>query len=315
MTHSGSLSSSLAVPDAAAAGSSRAGGGTQHAAQWRTIDITGLAPVPTAAADRVPSLLWVAIEDLVIDDRYQRPLLAENHAIILRIAAAFTWDRFSPVVVAPAAAGAPGKYALIDGQHRTHAAALAGKTNVPAWLVNLDAAAQAAAFAGINGDATRVSPTQIYRAALAAGEAWAVDCDRVVRNAGCELMTVALPAAQRRSGQIYAIGLIRRLVETGRAGDLHQALRALGASMQGQRAYVWDAQILQALVDATSAVPGIDGAALGRWLPGVNLQKLRESAERLRHSPGYTGRSVMSLLTEILTAKLELWLKEGGTPA
>jgi hypothetical protein len=78
-------------------------------------------PAGAAFGDRNPAMLqWLALDRLVIDDAYQRPLLPGTWKSIEKIAANFQWSRFSPVLVAPIAGGL---FAVIDGQHRVHAAA------------------------------------------------------------------------------------------------------------------------------------------------------------------------------------------------
>lgn len=160
---------------------------------YRTVDLTGMDPVQPASQP-APQLIWVEIRDLVIDDRYQRPLIAGNRIAIKRIAADFRWSRFSPVLVAPVEGG---KYALIDGQHRAHAAALCGFERVPAMVALVAPEEQALAFIEINTRQIKVRGVAIYRAALAAGEAWAAECRDRVEAAGCRLMTANWSQARK----------------------------------------------------------------------------------------------------------------------
>lgn len=46
---------------------------------YRVIDVTGMQPVDPASQP-APQLIWVEISDLVIDDRYQRPLAENNRS-------------------------------------------------------------------------------------------------------------------------------------------------------------------------------------------------------------------------------------------
>lgn len=94
------------------------------------INVDGMDVFPLAEQP-APQLLWLRIEDLVVDSRYQRPLNTGNWAAIRRIAKDFRWSRFSPVLVAPVEGG---RYAVIDGQHRAHAAALCGIESIPAMV-------------------------------------------------------------------------------------------------------------------------------------------------------------------------------------
>src|SRR5688500_473120 len=114
----------------------------------RPISIKGYkAPTPpdTGAA---PMLQWLPIDQLVVDDSYQRPIQGGGKVNVQRIAENSRWSRFAPVVVSPVEGG---KYAIVDGQHRTTAAALAGMSDVPCQIIVASAREQAEAFSAING--------------------------------------------------------------------------------------------------------------------------------------------------------------------
>ncbi|MDO5706913.1 MAG: ParB N-terminal domain-containing protein [Paracoccus sp. (in: a-proteobacteria)] len=190
---------------------------------FRTIDVGGRERV-TPASQPAPQLQWVKIADLVIDGRYQRPLGEANWIAIRRIAQAFRWSRFGPVLVAPVEGG---QYALIDGQHRAHAAALCGFEAVPAMIAMVAPEEQALAFIEINTRQIRVHRLAVYRAALLAGEDWAIRCRDAVEAAGCQLMTSNRSTKDKKPGQVFAVSLIRRLVDGGGAAAVINGLAAL----------------------------------------------------------------------------------------
>lgn len=190
---------------------------------FRKVDIAGL-PTVDPKPQPAPQLLWVNVADLVIDERYQRPLAAGNIAAIRRIAAEFQWSRFSPVLVAPVAGG---KYALIDDQHRAHAAALCGFDSIPAMVTLVAPEEQALAFIEINTRQIRVGREQVYRAALAADEGWAIECRDVVAAAGCRLMVSKYSTKDKKPGMIFAVALIQKMVEAGKGVAVTRALTAL----------------------------------------------------------------------------------------
>lgn len=190
---------------------------------YRKIDLAGMQPV-TPASQPAPQLMWIEVDQLVIDDRYQRPLNDGNRKAIRRIASEFRWSRFSPVLVAPVEGG---KYALIDGQHRAHAAALCGFDRIPAMVALVAPEEQALAFIEINTRQIRVGTQAVYRAALTAGEAWAAACRDAVEAAGCRLMTVNYTSASKKPGMIFCVSLIRQLVEGGKARAVTDGLSAL----------------------------------------------------------------------------------------
>ena len=245
----------------------------------RPIDVNRFEAV-TPADQPVPMLQWVRIDALGIDDAYQRPLGKHNLRAIRAIAAAFSWSKFSPVLVAPAPGG---RFAVIDGQHRVHAAAVCGFEEVPAQVVLLSRAEQARAFVGVNTSAVRPSLPQVYRAALAAGEPWAVGAQAAVEEAGCELLPYHPSGRLRKARQLTCIALARKLVDADRAWAVTAALRALDA-YDGERVALWTEYVItpwMAAVARDAAFAAVDLAAVLRANPPY---KVIEVAERRRRT-------------------------------
>lgn len=209
----------------------------------------------TANAGPAPMLQWLEVEQLVIDDDYQRPLAAHNWKSIRQIADGFLWSRFSPVLCAPVEGG---MFAIIDGQHRTHAAALCGFKTVPCQIVQMSRTEQAASFAAVNGNVTKVTAMNLLKAALAAGEVWAVECAAVAKEGGCQLMLSNASSLQKKTGQIYAAKMFRKLVETRPREALIKALQILMLA-EGYRDNVdlWDSGILEPTLMAMTETPDL----------------------------------------------------------
>lgn len=220
----------------------------------RAVTIGDAVPVPPRDPGAAPMLQWVPVEALRIDDAYQRPLMPRNWTAIRKIAAAFSWAKFAPVVCAPIAGG---KFALIDGQHRAHAAMLCGFADVPAQVVQMDASTQAGAFAAINGETVAMSLWNIYRADLAAGAAWAVAARDAVEAAGCTLALCNASAVTKKARTIYSIAMVRDAIAEGRGALLTFALAGLARSESGDDPDLWRAPILR---------PWIGSVALRPWL-------------------------------------------------
>lgn len=245
--------------------------------EFRPVDVSGREPV-AAEPGPAPMLQWVQIADLVIDDRYQRPLGRSNWEAIRRIAAGFSWAKFSPVFCAPVEGG---RLAIIDGQHRTHAAALCGFETVPAQIVQMGLPDQAGAFAAVNGATIRVTTWQVFRAALAAGEEWAVACDAAVSAAGCRLMTVNRAPNDRAPGEVYALRGLRDLVAAGKSERVTLALVALLASETGAVSDAWGDPLLRPWLDAVADRPRLtDAAALARFLDDFDVFEAEERVDR-----------------------------------
>jgi hypothetical protein len=175
----------------------------------RSIDLDFRRP-DAVSAGPAPMLMWIEISKLVVDERYQRELKVKNRRFIKEVADNFEWAKFTCVQVAPVEGGF---YAIIDGQHRTHAAAACGFTTVPCLVTHMTLEQQASSFAAINGIATAITNFQIYKAALIAGEPWAVGVRDAVEAAGCTLMTFNRSEPDKKAGEIYAIQYMRKALE------------------------------------------------------------------------------------------------------
>lgn len=159
----------------------------------RPIDTAGYAALtPPASLGPAPQLTWLPIEQLVIDDSYQRDITAQGRKSVRTIAANFSWTYFAPVIVSPIEGG---RFAIIDGQHRTTAAALIGVKEVPCALVIADRITQAKAFRAINAQVTKMSSLSVFHAQCAAGDELALRTAAMADAAG---VTVGRYANARR---------------------------------------------------------------------------------------------------------------------
>lgn len=241
---------------------------------FRTIDIgprEAIQPNPGPA----PMLQWLPIGAMRIDEDYQRPLLQANWKAINTIAANFQWSRFAPVLCAPVAGGF---YAVIDGQHRLHAAALCGIAEVPAMVVQVGLTQQAQAFAWVNSQSIRVSAFHILKAALAAGEDWATRADAAVTAGGGTLMQYHASSSLKKAGQVYCVTFIRRQIEAGHDRAITAALRALRAVERLDTVASFNEYLLGPWVLAVAEERCLDHARLVRALEARNPFKVVEDA-------------------------------------
>lgn len=223
----------------------------------RVVDIADRPVTEPKDPGAAPMLQWVKLADLMIDESYQRGLAKSNWRHIERIAAAFSWSKFSPVFCAPIPGG---KYAIIDGQHRAHAAALCGFEEVPAQIVQMTKPEQASAFAAINGGVIKVTTWQLFKSALEAGDAWAVAADAAVSAAGCKLMTANAATDARKPREVYAFREIRRQMDAGRAASVTVALAAVAQSEAGDDVETWGDNVLRPWIIAVSDRPNLSDA-------------------------------------------------------
>ena len=137
----------------------------------RPISTGGFKKPRSMSAGADPILRWLPIADLIVDPALQQPISRRGRRNVNRIAEAFSWSCFSPVIVAPFA---QDKFVIIDGQHRTTAAALIGFDRVPCQVVTGSPAQLAVARKAINGQVT--SRLALHGAATDATKFWPSSC-------------------------------------------------------------------------------------------------------------------------------------------
>lgn len=198
--------------------------------------------LPPAKFGTRPDLKWLRVSDLRIDSSYQRIIAERGITSVRRIATEFEWSKFAPVIVAPVQGGV---YAIIDGQHRTTAAAIRGIVEVPCQIVKIERAAQAAAFAAINAQVTAITPMQLYAARLAAGDQDARELSKICERAGISICKYPVPASQIKVGETMAVHALARLLKRFGADVLVTALACITQTRKGNpgmlRRHVLDA--------------------------------------------------------------------------
>lgn len=207
------------------------------------------------------------------------------------------------------------QYALIDGQHRAHAAALVGLTSIPAMIVAIAAREQAAAFMSINTQRTAVSAWHIYRAALVSGERWAATAQRAVDGAGCGLMTSNYSASDKKPGQIFCVGLIREHINAGRDWLITQALSAIRRSGKGDEVAMYQSRILKPLLAVLADEPRLPLATLEQFISETNLIRARDTVGDLRARAEYTRCSDYELAKRAFRALLHQFLRSAARAA
>lgn len=195
---------------------------------------------PATFADHKPVLDWVEPTSLMVDATYQRDLSERSIRLIRRTIEHFAWNRFKPPIVVRTG---PATLHVIDGQHTAIATATLGIPKIPIFIVKAESLDERArAFVGHNSDRIVVSPFDIYRALLAAGDPDAVDVDNVCRRAGVRIRVIS-PSSAIAEGDTAAIGLVRSLVKRRGVLTARQVLQCL---VKAKRAPITGAEILAA---------------------------------------------------------------------
>jgi hypothetical protein len=266
----------------------------------RGISIDGLERPTSVAAGPSPVLQWLPIADLVVDPSYHRPIVGKGCRKVIRIARAFSWSCFGPVVVT---AREDGKFAIIDGQHRTTAAALIGFASVPCQIVVADRAAQAIACKAINGMPHQISKMALHAAALGASEQWAVQLAEICARAEVELLRYPVPVDRQAAGQTMAIGAVAQCLRRFGEATLITALQCV-TQTPNNRPGVLSARMIKALCEVLDAdrQRRDSGLALLEAFDGIELAALQNAAsaeaERKKSSPVQT-------LAELIRARLD----------
>jgi hypothetical protein len=200
-------------------------------------------PTSEFAPGPAPFLDWIAVERLVVDTVYQRTIGRRGATNVAQIAENFDWSKFAPVIVAPVEGG---RFAIVDGQHRTTAAMLRCIKEVPCQVVQADRAKQAEAYAAVNGSVTKTTAQQLYHARLAANDANALAIEEVCAAAGVEIVRPNVVRATMKPGQTQAVtALYRCLKEFGR-DTLITALQCITQTADGNAGFV-KATIIESL--------------------------------------------------------------------
>lgn len=177
-----------------------------------------------------PQLLWIEVNQLVVDPVYQRDIGRRGATNVKLIAENFDWSKFAPVIVAPVEGG---RFAIVDGQHRTTAAALRGQKTVPCQIVQADRAKQAEAFAAVNGNVTKTNAQQLFHARLAAGDDAASRLARVCEAGGVEITRRNFTVREAKVGQTQAVGALGRCLDRFGDATLITALQCITQTGDG----------------------------------------------------------------------------------
>lgn len=237
---------------------------------------------PPDSLGRPPKLEWLAIRDLVVDPEYQRDITNVGRSNVRRIALGFNWSMFAPVIVATAGAG---KYAIVDGQHRTTAAAICGIDRVPCCVIEAQRGEQAAAFKAINGNVTKLSSMQLHHAALAAGEARALNISQICARAGVTVLRYPKATNIIAIGETMAVNVIARCIDKFGEETVVAALSSIkgaGGGIPG----VLKAPVIYGTCDVLSDHPEWRGsrlkAAFAEIYPDAMLEDAVASAARVK---------------------------------
>lgn len=170
--------------------------------------------VTPSALGEPPSLVWVSLDQLVINDAYQRHISERSVTLIRRMVARFDWGRVKALSVVDIGGG---KYEVIDGQHTAIAAATHGRIEALPCLLTRgkDQNERAADFVSLNRDRLTMTPLQVFFAELAAGDEIATDVVQGATAGGGKVLRYPPPFARYQVGDLLCLGELRKLAAEG----------------------------------------------------------------------------------------------------
>lgn len=149
-----------------------------------------------------PELAMVALDEIRVDQTYQRPLKPKRVAQILRD---FNWKQFGTLMLVRQA---DGSYTVYDGQHRYEAAKQHPNIHlVPSSIVEIEHAYEEAThFLMVNINRSAITTVEKYWAGIEAGDQAMMQICAVLEEAGCEVVPAGTKSpAPGRTSSISAI--------------------------------------------------------------------------------------------------------------
>jgi hypothetical protein len=262
-------------------------------------------PSPLPTPGKHPELKWIAISDLVVDHDYQRPISGAGTTNVRKIAANFKWSCFAPVVVSQVGA----RFAIVDGQHRTTAAALIGIEKVPCMVIHASPCEQAMAFKEINGATTKMSRQAIHAASVAAGDKAAQELEDVARRAGVTILRYPVAMnLQDQGGQTMAVGCLDQCLKQHGRDTLITALQCVTQTENNAPGLLVAAVIKALCTVIGSNVTWRDGG--DRLLAAFDEIDIEGHLDRARTMPKAKGQTATGALAGLLRADLEAAFKK-----
>ncbi len=264
---------------------------------------------PDAAPSPGPAPIqqWIEIALLRVDPSYQRPIKGSGPKNVARIAAEFDWSKFAPVVVAPIEGGL---FAIVDGQHRTTAAALIGVERVPCHIIQADAGQQARAFAAINGVVTPMFTGALWHARLQGGDKAARRLAAVLDAADVSITRFPVEARKMKPGETGSVKALENALARYGRETLITALQCIAQTGDGHVGLVRAAVVTAFCEVLHQAHYWRDaGDALFRAIDDLGLGQLYEREFAVR-SP--TAKPIVARLADAIRHHLTVTL---GTPA
>lgn len=235
------------------------------------------------------------IHALRVNVTFQRAISAGSARNVQKICAQFDWAKFLPVIVVR-----DGEYfSIVDGQHRTTAAATLGIEEVPCYVLQCSREDAAAAFAAINGNVTAVSPVDIWFAEVLAQVPEAVALDRILQAAG---VRITRKKGGYVVGETRAINVLKRAFHIYGDAVLTTVLQCITETGTGNPGMIFGATV-NGIAKAVVTKPHLlaEPSRLFDIFDGIDLAQMFEAA---RAESARTRNPVQFILTREINAAI-----------
>lgn len=239
-----------------------------------------------------PTLEWVAAAQLNVDPLYQRETAGcRSQRLIASMAENWDWRLCMPLVVSRRP---DGVLMVIDGQHRLSGAlAHGGITHLPCVISSFagGAAAEADAFVQLNTRRQRLTQYDIFRAALASGDADAHTVMDLITGAGLTLAKNDV-TDRWKPREIYCAPFLQRQLSAFGPTHIASALHCL-ANAYPDTVVTSSGTILKTLLffyrDETPRIPDFDNDRLIQAISLVDHNLWQSEARTIAlHNPAYS---------------------------
>lgn len=180
-----------------------------------------------------PTLEWIAVGRLEVDQRYQRAVdTSQSRKIIYGMVKCWDWRLCQPLNVSRRQ---DGSLFVVDGQHRLAGANERGDIPHLPCVVSqhVDHADEAHTFVALNVKRQRLSQGDVFNASLASGDQDATRVQAIVERAGLSFARHANPVSWK-AGQIFCGPAIMKALRLHGEAVVTNALVALAEAYAGK---------------------------------------------------------------------------------
>lgn len=234
-----------------------------------------------------PELLWVPLDLIDVDHRYQREL---RKALSSRIAKHFEWRKFGAVVLSRKE---DGRFNVVEGQHRVEAARQhGGIVDVPAVVVVNDGRqGEADTFVAINRDRLAVTSIDQYWAGVEAGHPVAMAVKKVLDSTGCGVV----PAnGHYKPNLTNAVTAIDRCLKNYGEGPTRRAVLAIRKAWPNEEKALRGTLITAMARVIKANLKTIDDDEMSRSIENQSFAQMTASAEAFRKLGGGSAEAALS---------------------